>query len=317
MKKNIKSIVITFIICLLVLFLKNQYSYLLLTNSTYGMPALIKQGQVTNLYIGSSMFRQGLDIITLEDAMPDANYILAYNGNQPALEYYQLKNLLDHGIKINHLFIDMYVYSAWEAPEISDEKLFMEIGLKEKWYLWDLVKNNSQTSFESFFRMFVSSNNELLLTWPVNTILVNSQFYKGGTLTKTLGADTKVLSNTSAPIIETNMNETQEYYLRQLIRLASDNDIDITLIETPKYDTVVSNPSYLSAMEKYVQLADQENVSYIISEKTAHSLANTVPSSKYYMFNHENSEYFMDSIHLSYEGRIAFTKIISLNLDLH
>lgn len=193
-----------------------------------------------------------------------------------------MKNLLAHGVEIDNLFVDMYVYSAWEAPEISDEKLFMEIGLKEKWDLWNLVSNEPQTNFESFFRMFVSSNNELLLTWPVNAMLINSQFYKGGPLTKTFGADAEALAHTTAPVMDENMNETQEYYLRQLIGLDREHDISVTLIETPKYNTVASDASYLSAMKKYVTLANQENAAD-----------------------------FMDSIHLSYEGKVAFTDLLT------
>lgn len=311
MKKFAKPIIITIICSLLVLFLKNQFSSLLLTNATYGMPALINQGQIENLYIGSSMFRQGLDIMTLEASAENTNYILAYNGNQPALEYYQLKNLLGHNVKINHLFIDMYVYSAWETPEISDEKLFMEIGLKEKWDLWNLISNEPQTSFESLFRMFVSSNNELLLTWPVNAMLINSQFYRGGTLTRTSGADAEVLAHTTAPEISENMNETQEYYLGQLIELARENNISVTLLETPKYNTVASDSSYLQAMEKYVAFANQENVSVILSENTSGYLKNTAYSAVSYHFDHKNAAYFMDSIHLSYEGRVAFTALLT------
>lgn len=47
---------------------------------------------------------------------PDlTDYILACNGNRPALEYYKLKYLLDHNVKIENLYVDMYVYSAWES----------------------------------------------------------------------------------------------------------------------------------------------------------------------------------------------------------
>lgn len=311
MNKFKKPVIITFFFCILILLIKNQFSSLLLAHSSYGMPALIRQGKIENLYIGSSMFRQGLDIKTLENIMPDKNYILAYNGNQPALEYYQLEYLLKNNVKIDHLYIDMYVYSAWEAPELSDEKLLLEIGLKEKWDLWNLLHNESQADFEHLFRMFISSNNELLLTWPLSSPLINSQFYKGGALTTPSSATADVLAHSGVPVIESNMNEIQEYYIHQIIQLAQNNNISVTFIETPKYAVIASNDSYLSAMKKYVQLADQEKVPYLISENTAHFLGNISSASDYYAFCHENADYFMDSIHLSYDGRVAFTEIIS------
>ena len=75
------------IVIVAIILLKNQYSSLLLQNASYGMPALIKRQNVENLFLGSSMFRQGIDILELNAAFPDKNYILAYNGNQPATEY--------------------------------------------------------------------------------------------------------------------------------------------------------------------------------------------------------------------------------------
>ncbi len=311
MNRYKKPIIITFFFCILILFIKNQFTPLLLTRSSYGMPALIKQKEIENLYIGSSMFRQGLDIKTLETIMPDKNYILAYNGNQPALEYYQLNYLLKNNVKINHLYIDMYVYSAWEEPELSDEKLLLEMGLKEKWNLWNLVRDKSQIDFERFFRMFVSSNNELLLTWPLNSPLINSQFYKGGALTTPSGTNADNLAHSGASVIESDMNEVQEYYIYQIIQLAQSHNISVSFIETPKYAVIACDDNYLSAMKTYVQLAEKENIPYLISENTARFLGNISPDSDYYTFCHENTNYFMDSIHLSYAGRVAFTEMIS------
>ena len=91
------------IVILAIILLKNQYSSLLLQNASYGMPALIKRQNVENLFLGSSMFRQGIDILELNAAFPDKNYILAYNGNQPVTEYLELKNLLENDVKIKNL----------------------------------------------------------------------------------------------------------------------------------------------------------------------------------------------------------------------
>ena len=55
------------IIC--VIFVKNQFSYCLMHDCNYGMEALIRDGSVDNLFVGSSTFRQGLDIDILEDLM--------------------------------------------------------------------------------------------------------------------------------------------------------------------------------------------------------------------------------------------------------
>lgn len=315
MEKALKPLTLTVCFCLLILIIKNQFTYLLLNHSTYGMPALIEQKQIDNLFIGSSMFRQGIDIHTLENKSACSNWILAYNGNQPVLEYFQLENLINHNMKIKNLYIDMYVYSAWEAPEINDEKLFLEIGISEKWKLWDIINTASPgLKFEAFWRMFVSSNNELLLTWPINSIIINKQFHQGGTLINTSGASSDELAISSVPEISEEMHPTQKYYLKKLIQLAKEHSINIIFVETPKYQVVGNDASYLSAMKMYADFLESEQVPFILTENTWSSqYADNGVS--YYPFDIYDADYFMDSIHLSSLGRKTFTSAISLFYD--
>lgn len=312
MKKTFKTIFFTITICFLILIIKNEYSRFLLFNSSYGMPALIKQQSIDNLFLGSSMFRQGIDIITLEEQNPNNNWILAYNGNQPVLEYYQLKNLLNHNIEIKNLYVDMYVYSAWESPEINDKKLFLETGIIEKVQLWKLICGDSLfTNFENFWQMFVSSNNELLLTWFLTSPIINSQFYRGGSLIKTSNASPETLDASSILSIKNSMDPSQEYYLKKLIQLSKTHNINIIFLETPKYEKITNDSYYISAMQKYLTLLEHEQVPYILSENTKNNL-NLNNYINYYKFDSSNHEYFMDSIHLSSIGRSAFTPVIPL-----
>ena len=306
MKKILTTSFITIIICILLLLVKNQYSYLLLTNSTYGMPALIKQGTVENLYLGSSMFRQGLDINILDGKTKTTNYILAYNGNQPALEYYELKYLLEHNVKISNLYIDMYIYSAWEKPKISDEKLFMEVGIEEKYNLWNLIKSSIKDNYiQTMWRFWVNSNNEMILTWPICSPIINSQFNNGGTLTTTNNASYEALSQAPIPTITDDMNSVQNYYINEIIYLAKEHNINLIFVETPKYETVANNSTYLSAMEQYAQILSNKQIEYIISENTQSKCG--LAKTHSYSFDHSEVKYFMDTMHLSYAGRITFT----------
>ena len=88
------------------------------------MPALIKQEEVDHLFIGSSMFRQGLDIDALEENLDGSVYVLSYNGNQPVFMAKELEYLIDHGVKIKNLYIDFYAYTLTAVPWISDTKCF-------------------------------------------------------------------------------------------------------------------------------------------------------------------------------------------------
>lgn len=302
-----KYIISTFFSILVLLFIKGQYSHFLLTNSTYGMPALIKQQSIENLYIGSSMFRQGLDIQTLETTSNDSHYILAYNGNQPVWIYHQLLKLINHGAHINNLYIDMYAYSACEYPKIDDEKLLMEINLIEKWNLWELLTLNPNTAkAETFWSMFVNSNNELLLTWPIASAIINSQFHNGGTLTTPAGRTDEILQSLPIPSTTELINEIQEEYILKIISLAKENNINILFIETPKYEKIVLDSSYQKIMTQYVELLNKEQIPCLLSDSTFSQIAKS-PNIYTYNFDNTNSEYFMDLIHLSYKGRIMFT----------
>ena len=309
MKSIMKLILAIVLFSIFILFLKNQYSPILLRNATYGMPALIEKGEIKNLYIGSSMFRQGLDIITLGEDK-NCNYILAYNGNQPVLEYRQLKYLIDRGVQIENLYVDMYVYSAFERPEISDEKIFLEIDLKEKWKLWNLISKQEKTSFADFWRMFITSNNELLMTWPINNVVLNSQFIQGGVLTKPEGASYEILSKSEIYGIAEGMELSQKEAIESMIQLCKDHNIDLCFVETPKFEKVVYDDAYQNAMKEYVGLLQKYAVSMFLSRTTADSLTDKSGVIEY-NFKHYNAENFVDTIHLSYMGRLEFTKKLS------
>lgn len=317
MQKN-KSIIFIIFLFIILLYIKNQFSSLLLLHSSYGMPALIQQHTIDNLFIGSSMFRQGIDIQTLESRPSDSScYILAYNGNQPSTEYFQLDHLLKHDVKIKTLYIDMYVYSAHTEPKISDEKLFLELNLCEKWKLYNIITHSSLLdAFSSFYELFIQSNNELLVLWPLNSILLNKQFQNGGSMLTPDHASADELTSYSIPEINSNMNPDQQYYLSRLISLARNNHIEIMFIETPKYVSVANSSSYLNAMKSYITFLDQENVPCLISQNTLNKIALTNVSTHSYTFDHGNVEYFSDTLHLSYKGRAAFTSHLISSKEL-
>ena len=308
MKRIIQAVSLAVVISIVLIVIKNNGSYLLIQSANYGMPALVNKGDINNLFIGSSMFRQGLDIETLEENEED-NYILAYNGNQPYLEYYQLLNLIDKGVKIKHLYIDMYAYSLWADPKISDEKMLMEFSLmQKKQLLKNITCNNLGEKVHLLWQTYVSSNNELILTWPISGRMVNGIFYKGGNISKPAGAEYEILETMQVNQIQNEMNVIQKEYLIKLIDLAKDNNISIVFVETPKYRTTMLDDSYQTAMKQYMNLLDDSGILYIINSNLSMNRAT-------YEYENEQSDYFVDTVHLSYEGRVSFTNILCTKLD--
>ena len=301
MKRLLKTISLAFLILIMLLFVKNNYSFMLLNNASYGSTNIINKGEINNLFIGSSMFRQGIDIKTLEDNKED-NYILSYNGNSPYLEYYELLNLLDNNVKINNLYVDMYVYVMYQEPKISDEKMLLEFDFKQKKEILSKIGNG----FSLLYETYVTSNNEFIITYPINSQIVNNTFYKGGSLLMPSGESSEVLDNSYVYNLSGDMNSIQVEYLIKLIKLAKDNNINLTFIETPKYATVKNNESYLKAMEKYKDILDDLDVKYIV---------NSIEANNTYSFLNDNPEYYFDNIHLSYKGRVAFTNVLLDYID--
>lgn len=301
MKRLLKTISLAFLILIMLLFVKNNYSFMLLNNASYGSTNIINKGEINNLFIGSSMFRQGIDIKTLEDNKED-NYILSYNGNSPYLEYYELLNLLDNNVKINNLYVDMYVYVMYQEPKISDEKMLLEFDFKQKKEILSKIGNG----FSLLYETYVTSNNEFIITYPINSQIVNNTFYKGGSLLMPSGESSEVLDNSYVYDLSGDMNSIQIEYLIKLIKLAKDNNINLTFIETPKYATVKNNESYLEAMEKYKDILDDLDVKYIV---------NSIEANNTYSFLNDNPEYYFDNIHLSYKGRVAFTNVLLDYID--
>ena len=301
MKRLLKTISLAFLILIMLLFVKNNYSFMLLNNASYGSTNIINKGEINNLFIGSSMFRQGIDIKTLEDNEED-NYILSYNGNSPYLEYYELLNLLDNNVKINNLYVDMYVYVMYQEPKISDEKMLLEFDFKQKKEILSKIGNG----FSLLYETYVTSNNEFIITYPINSQIVNNTFYKGGSLLMPSGESSEVLDNSYVYDLTGDMNSIQVEYLIKLIKLAKDNNINVTFIETPKYATVKNNESYLEAMEKYKDILDDLDVKYIV---------NSIEANNTYSFLNDNPEYYFDNIHLSYKGRVAFTNVLLDYID--
>lgn len=278
---------------ILIILLKDQYSSMLLRNANYGIPALVNKGSVDNLFLGSSMFRQGLDIDVLDEESEDS-YILSYNGNQPYLEYLILVKLLNEGVKIKNLYVDMYAYSMCAIPSLSDEKLLLELNLSDKWQLYKMI--SADEPIKTFYQMFVSANNEMLLSWPVSFPVINGTFRNGGTLSETTGATKEVLGEMGIPVIGDGVQEIQGEYTQKIIDLCNQENINIIFIETPKYCTVMQDFDYQSVMNEYTAIIDDK----------AEILRFETPAD----VDVNKSDYFIDLLHLSSEGRRVFTKML-------
>ena len=154
------------------------------------------------------------------------------------------------------------------------------------------------------WQTYVTSNNELIATWPINGRIVDRNFYKGGNTLKPVGVGQSELEALEPNPIQGDMNPIQKEYLVKILDLARDNNIPITFIETPKYIKTSRYKDYQRAMDLYKQLLISEGIPYIVN------CDNDVNTEVTYLYDNGASSNFMDMIHLSYDGRVKFTEAL-------
>lgn len=297
MKKILTTVAAVVVAVALVIVLKNQYGSVFAGN-TYGMPAAIEQGEIDHLFIGSSMFRQGLDIDALEENLDGNVYILSYNGNQPVFMAKELEYMLERGVKVENLYIDFYAYTLTAVPWISDTKMFLDTDLEFKMDAWKTMAEYNDVSFSDFYEMFVTANNEQILMYPINNAIVSSQFRNGGSLMTPAGQTNEYLDTLDLGVRD-GLYKSQVAGYDRIVELAKEYDINLTFIETPKYEKLLTDTregSYSELLDEMVEWAEKANVSYILAEEFA--------------FAHSDGANFQDLIHLSAQGCKSYCEML-------
>ncbi len=302
MKRVLKTVIAAFVIALALILAKNEYARLF-PASTYGMQAAIRKECVDNLFIGSSMFRQGLDIDVLEEELPGSSYILSYNGNQPALMAMELQYMLEQGLEIRNLYIDLYPYTAAADPWISDTKILLDTDLSFKAKAWKLMKGGG-AGFGDFYEFFVTANNEQLLTYPINNRLVSSQFRNGGSLIRQPGKTREELYALGTLGSREGVNRAQAEGYGRIVELAEEYGLNLWFLETPKYERMYADGDYQKLYGETLSLVKDLQRGW----KGEGSF--TVLCAEELDFDTSEAGCYQDLIHLSAEGRETYTKLL-------
>lgn len=313
--KRILYITITSIIVVLIFTVLKYYTFgRVLPNANYGMRAICKLNDVSDVYIGSSMFRQGINA----RGISDKSFLLAYNSNKPCHEAMQLENLIENGAKFKRLIVDMYPYSMIRDAEISDVRMLMDGDIGFTWKIYSAMPKESK-SLGVLYNMLVLQNNELFVTMPISYKLINSRSDRGSNTSISHGSTAEELMAKMKRMKEKDleMKEIQIAGLDEMISLCRNNDIDIVFLETPKYNILYEKDEYSELMEDYVKLLMDRDIPMIISNKTREVVGveqnNQLVQS--YEFDHSNPLYFTDGYHISWEGRKEFTNTLREVLD--
>ena len=148
MRRLIIEAIIAVLLVVVVIAIKPILFKRRMASGNFGIEALVDRGKVDHLFIGSSMFRSGMQA---DDVKTDDIYLIAYDGNQPYLIYKVISYLLKKGVKINNLYCDMYAYAAVSTPSVFDERIFLDTDLSLQMDVLDEVKTYGTGGFGAYY----------------------------------------------------------------------------------------------------------------------------------------------------------------------
>lgn len=298
MKKYVKYAFMGLIFAMVFCCIKNFVAYRLPGKSS-GMQAAIQEKNIDYLFLGSSLFRQGIDInIALEETKGNC-FILSYNGNQPVQMREELAMLLNHQVEIENIYVDLYVYSAALRPAISDKRFIWDMDTRGKINVFSEMVEHSEAGTKEFVDFFISANNEYFLFYPIFQLVGRNEFYKGGNLRETPGRTRNVLDHLETPGDRERIHEAQKQALIDIIAMCKEQGIHLTFLEIPKYYTLEQADYYQRLQGELEQIIEGQE--YISASQVG--------------FDNRNPENYQDLFHLSARGRREYTKQL-LNVEL-
>ena len=272
--------------------------------------------EVDELYTGSSMFRNGLNLYGLEKRT-DRVFLVQYGGSDPAMNSLILENLIERGLVIKHFYVDMYAWAAARDPWPSDAILFFEAPFNMKLKIWDAMKQNKDADLVSAaWEMFMQSGNDMFIFWPIYSRLAARAYHKGGNLKSYYDVKPSGQKEAFPEIPEENfdieINPAQRDAIIKIINLCRENNINLTFIETPKYLATHNSRKYQIVMKEYLDIMNEHNTNCIMSSYTLQKIhADKSDNVTSYDFELDNLDYFGDYVHLTAAGSVAFTNILT------
>lgn len=306
MKRILLVISTSIVVAITFVSLKYATFGFLMPKANFGMRAICKQNDIKDLYLGSSMFRQGID----SREMGDSTYLLSYSSNRPYLEAMQLKYLLEHGAKFKRLIVDMYPYSISRKVNLADVKMLMDGDLKFTIDLFTAMYKNG-SSVSRLFEMLFLENNELFLTLPVSYKYMNDRYDRGSNTSKRHGVTKEELANKQPHEVENEeLNPYQAEGLEDIIRICKEHSIDLVFLETPKYKTINEDRVYEKLMKQFSAFLSERKVKMILYKKTGDKIKGIVDDSLISTYDFDDGEalFYTDLYHISYEGRQDLSK---------
>lgn len=282
-----------------------------MSDANYGMRAVCKDKHISSLFLGSSMFRQGINSVEIDSA----SFLLQYSANQPAFEVIQLEELIAQGVEIKHLVMDMYAYSAVDKLQIYDRRMIMDGSLGYSLKLYDKLSEKENVGY--LLKMVFQENNEFFATLPISFRMINSRYDRGASTVFRESATKGALDELAMVGHDsTAVTRDQIEGIKKIVSICELHSIDLLFVETPKYLRVHQDEQYLETMADYARILSEMGVKMVMCESTLLNIG--VPQNaniESYVFENSKPELFYDLVHLSGEGRALFSEVLKEKID--
>lgn len=293
MKKTIITLVISFILFLGIVVSKNLWTSKI-PNEDMGIQSVISRKSMDYLFIGSSSFRKGVNMKTLENELDGSVFMLTYNGNQPMNVMIELEEIIKAGTDIKTVIYEIEPGMIDRGADLSDKRLLFDIDMDSKIRIWNYLKERDDADFFMFFDYWVSSNMDYLITYPIAHKIISQRYYLGGNDGEDVSPGKTADELEKLPIKEDpGIDKLQQESLVNIIDMCNDNGIRLIFLEPPKYITMYSDENFAGKLNALTELLTDKGAIYYLADDLG--------------FDNTNPEYYSDLSHMSAEGMKELT----------
>jgi hypothetical protein len=260
-----------------------------------GVMEATRERPIDVLFLGSSHTMEGYDLATLERRTGGRMYALAYSALDPVHMEILWRESLARGVHPKAVVVEGYPAMLSRSPQLADARIYFEAPPQAKWKILRAYQRShpGARGWEDLFALVVNQKNDEVAAELVVPRLDRTRYHDGLPMEPPLaGMDAEQFKHSHLRI-STEVQEEQVAALRNIVREARENGIEIVCIEPPMPATVESQPEMQRLRQVLKRLLEEEHVRYVNG-------ADDFPTT--------DASMFADSNHLSGEGRAEFMR---------
>ncbi len=265
-----------------------------------GVHGLAAHAPVDVLFIGSSHTRQSYDARLMEEKTGKKVFLVAYNGMDPVNMVPVLKSVFAGKDKPKLCVVEAYGAILGRPHAVQDSRLYFESdpGLKRELLAEFLRPPKSLDKYLDAFSLLANRNNEAMVAYPLNRMLLPNLSYRGAYADKFVpGLTEEQFRKLRVPLEgEVGADPEQRAALREIVRLARAAEVPIVFVESPMPGPVAALPVMRGLKTSLKSALEEEGVAYFDGEEG---------------FPLDDPTLFADSNHLSTKGRALFTERVA------